>query len=86
MITDPVVGALVLAFGLALGWFIITTLWYGSRKFRKGTRWIACKCGFHKPSGTFVPAIGGRDVDRCLYCDHVVFEIQRTKGSLRRSK
>jgi hypothetical protein len=85
MTDDPVVGALAVAFGIALGWLIISTLWQFSRGFRKATRWVTCKFGFHAPSGSFVPAVGGRDVDRCMYCDHVVFEIKRTKGSLRRT-
>lgn len=86
MISDTTLAIFVIAFGIALGWVIIDLLWRASRRFRKATRWIGCKCGFHAPSGHFEPAVGGRDVQRCLYCDVVVFEVQRTKGSLRRVK
>jgi hypothetical protein len=78
---------LTIAFGLALGWAIIWSLaCFGIRPFRKAIRWLACKCGHHVPSGKFVPAVGARDVERCLYCNDVVAEIKRTQGSLRRSQ
>lgn len=77
--------ALIVAVGLACGWGLIVIIWNASRGFRKVTRVVACKCGFHAPSGQFVPAVGGRDVMRCLYCDEVVYEVKRSKESLRRT-
>jgi len=83
---DPVVITLAIAFGLALGWIIVGVFNKSSRGFRITYRKLKCACGFHAPSGRFVPAIGGRDVMRCDYCDKVVCAVERTKDSLRRVK
>jgi hypothetical protein len=85
MIKDPVIVAFAIGLGLGIGWLIIDILDKTSRGFRRGFRKIKCKCGFHAPSGRYEPAVGGRDVMRCLYCDIVVHYVERTKGSLRRS-
>lgn len=86
MITDPIVFALSVAFGLALGWAITHMLWRASYGWRRFWRKVGCKCGIHAPSGRYVPAVGGRDVMRCDYCDCIVYEVERTKNSLRRVK
>jgi hypothetical protein len=85
-LNDPVAAALAIAFGIALGWMIINLIFHSNRTFRNGVRAIKCRCGFHAPSGSFKPAIGGRDVMRCLYCDDIVYEVQRTKNNLRRTR
>lgn len=86
MIKDPVIFALAVAFGLVLGWLMITTLWTSNRKLRLLIRKVGCKCGFHAPSGHFEPSIGARDIMRCDYCDQIIYEVKRTKASIRRIK
>lgn len=86
MIVDTYIIVLAIAMGLACGWALITLLWGASRGFRKATRSLGCKLGYHAPSGRFEPAVGGRSVQRCLYCDCVVYEVKVTKNSLRRTK
>lgn len=86
MIKDPMIIAFAIALGLAIGWLIIDMLDKTSRGFRNGFRKLKCKCGFHAPSGKFLPAVGARDVMRCLYCDDVVYEVKRTKNSLGRTQ
>ena len=85
-LNDPVVFTLVIAFGLAAGWLLITFLSSSSTGFRRWIRKVKCSAGFHAPSGHFLPAIGARDVMRCLYCDQIVYEVKRSKESLRREK
>ena len=86
MIKDPVVITFTILMVLAIGWLLIDLLNKTNRGFRKGFRSMKCKFGIHAPSGRFAPAIGGRDVMRCLYCDEIVYEVKRTKNSLRRSQ
>jgi hypothetical protein len=86
MISDGVIAALALALGLSLAWVIVGTLNASHRGFRRLTRWVKCKLGFHAPSGSYVPAVGGRNVERCLYCDDVVGEVKVTKDSIRRMR
>jgi len=84
MINDPVMAAVALAFGLAMASVLIGVLNASHRGFRRTTRKVKCLLGFHAPSGTYVPAVGGRNVERCLYCDDVVAEVMVTKDNIRR--
>lgn len=34
---------------------------------------IKCKLGFHK-IGNWIPAVGGREVRKCIHCDKVLKE------------
>ena len=86
MISDGAMAALALAFGLALAWVLVGMLHATHRGFRRGTRWVRCKLGFHAPSGSYVPAVGGRNVERCLYCDDIVAEVKVTKNNIRRMR
>lgn len=75
-LSDPIALALGVSFGVAVGWILIEWL--------RRTPNLRCKIGLHNPSERFEPAIGGRDVMRCTRCNDIIYEVQRTKGSLRR--
>lgn len=48
---------------------------------RKRTRqWFKCLFGKHDELRPVEPAVGGRNVQRCLWCDKVVREYQVTKS------
>lgn len=81
---DPVMWAVIGGSAIFIG-FLWITLWHASsRVFRNRLRRIKCWFGTHKPTGVFEPAVGGRNVMRCLYCDKVTREIQVTKDNVRR--
>jgi len=82
--SDPVILAVIIGSGLFLAWLFITVAHATSRKFRIMVRKGKCRMSFHVSSGKFEPAIGGRNVMRCLYCDHVMQEIAVTKDNVRR--
>jgi hypothetical protein len=42
-------------------------------------RWLKCLFGFHAPDCVRAE-VGGRNVQRCLYCDKVVREYTVTKN------
>jgi hypothetical protein len=86
MLNDPASLAIVIAFGFAAGWVLIQILYRSSYAGRRIIRKILCALGSHAPSGHFSPAVGGRNIMRCLYCDRVVREISVTKESIRRTK
>ena len=76
MISDATVGALAIAAGLAAAWALIQML--------QNWRRVKCWFGYHAPSGKFVPSVGARNVQRCLYCDKVVAEVKVSQGQVRR--
>lgn len=76
--------AIAIGSGLFTAFLFITVFHATSRKFRIFTIKVKCMFGFHKPSGKFVPAVGGRNVQRCLYCDVVTQEVAVTKNNVRR--
>ena len=86
MVSDPTIIALAVGIGLLAGLAVLHIMYHASRGFQRAVRKAKCACGFHAPSGQFQPAVGGRDVMRCLYCDQVVYEVQRSKESLKRVK
>ncbi len=72
-----IISALVALLGFATGYWLTGYL----TKYRRMRmrRWIACKFGRHVP-GPVKPAVGGRNVQRCEWCDRVVHEYQITPG------
>jgi uncharacterized membrane protein YqiK len=81
---SPVIISVIIGSGIALAWFFIMTMYATSRKFRIMIRKTKCRMNFHVSSGKFEPAIGGRNVMRCLYCDCVMQEVAVTKDNVRR--
>jgi hypothetical protein len=85
MENDAVTWAVVGGSAIFIGFLYITVFHATSRKARTIGRRIKCWFGTHKPTGVFEPAIGGRNVMRCLYCDKVTREIKVTKDNIRRT-
>ena len=65
-----------------LGWSL-TNIFSSSYKRHRIMRRIGCFFGRHVP-GRVQPAIGGRNVQRCDYCDKIVREHNVTKDQVRR--
>jgi hypothetical protein len=82
MVSDPIIISLLTAIAFMIAWVLVFHV--EGRTLSRIGRSIKCMCGKHAPSGVFVPAVGGRDIQRCLYCDDVVVEVKRTKESIRR--
>lgn len=66
-------------------WFIATVFFAGSRKWMFFKKRLGCFFGKHTPN-TPEAVIGGRQVQRCLYCDVVVKEYRVSLDSVRREK
>lgn len=66
-------------------WFFGMCLFAGSRRWFNFRKRIGCVFGKHSP-GTLQPAVGGRQVQRCLYCDRIISEFTVSIDSVRRSK
>jgi len=79
---DSIFWTLVTAAGVILAWLVIHLLW--TLRPRRMWRKIKCLLGDHA-SGPVKAEVGGRNVQRCLYCDKVVYEYTVTKGSIRRT-
>jgi hypothetical protein len=86
MTNDPVIFALGVALGIASAYVLINVFHQCSYGFRRWWRKVMCNMGSHAPTGTFEPAFGGRNVQRCLYCDTIVYEVQVTKNQVRRKQ
>jgi hypothetical protein len=48
-------------------------------------RWVNCKIGNHVP-GRIQPAVGGRNIQRCDWCDVVVREYQVSQADAKRQQ
>ena len=68
---------------IVIAWALIWAFHIGVRGREKVWRKIKCLCGNHAP-GHVKGAVGGRNVQRCLYCDKIVYEYKVTKDSVRR--
>lgn len=76
---------LIVAAGVVAAWLICRFIIYGERGAWKLGRKAKCLFGNHS-SGPIKVEVGGRNVQRCLYCDRVVYEYPVTKDSIRRNK
>ena len=81
---DPIFWALIIALGVTMAWVLINFFLIGSRAAWRQKRRIRCFFGNHI-SGPVRGEVGGRNVQRCLYCDKVVYQYTVTKGSIRRT-
>jgi hypothetical protein len=68
---------------IVIAWAFIWMFYIGNRGRQKAWRKIKCWCGNHA-AGHVKGAVGGRNVQRCLYCDKIVYEYKVTKDSVRR--
>ena len=68
---------------IVVAWAFIWLFYIGNRGRQKMWRKIKCLCGKHVP-GPVKAAVGGRNVQRCLYCDKIVYEYTVSKNSVRR--
>ena len=80
---DPILMTLVVAAGGTLAWMAIWAIYAGNRGRKRLGRKIRCWCGNHA-SGPIKTEVGGRNVQRCVYCDKVVYEYTVSKDSIRR--
>ena len=75
-----IVGSVLLTF-----WFVGMVAFNGSRRWFRFRKRIACVFGKHIPN-TPEAAVGGRQIQRCLYCDVVVSEFTVSIDSIRRER
>lgn len=80
---DPVLMTLVVAAGVTLAWFLIHLIVVGERARWRMMRKIRCWTGHHA-AGPVKGEVGGRNVQRCLYCDKIVYQYTVTKDFVRR--
>lgn len=78
-----IVLALTVAAGGVIAWIMIWGIWAGNRARQKLGRKIRCLFGSHA-TGPVKGEVGGRNVQRCLYCDKIVYEYKVSKDSVRR--